>query len=46
MIDEVDRVLERTPLTIRPKKANIDEPDPAQELLPPPLTPQVGGNEP
>ncbi|KAL7644123.1 UNVERIFIED_CONTAM: hypothetical protein RMT77_004946 [Armadillidium vulgare] len=40
LIQEVDKVLERTPLIIRPRKANIDDNDPAQELLPPPLMPQ------
>ncbi|CAF2065627.1 unnamed protein product, partial [Rotaria magnacalcarata] len=40
LFTEVDEVLERTPLIIRPKKANIDEHDPTQELLPPPMMPQ------
>ncbi|KAK8721875.1 hypothetical protein OTU49_012616 [Cherax quadricarinatus] len=38
---EVAGVIERTPLTIRPRKADIDEEVPASELLPPPLTPQT-----
>lgn len=45
LIQEVDKVLERTPLIIRPRKANIDDNDPAQELLPPPLMPQVSSQE-
>ncbi|KAB7502394.1 hypothetical protein Anas_08489 [Armadillidium nasatum] len=45
LIQEVDKVLERTPLIIRPTKANIDDNDPAQELLPPPLMPQVSSQE-
>ncbi|KAK7068230.1 Rab5 GDP/GTP exchange factor [Halocaridina rubra] len=40
---EVAIVLERTPLTIRPRKADIDEDVPASESLPPPLTPQTMG---
>lgn len=39
---QVAEVLERTPLTIRPRaKANIDDVDPDSQLLPPPLTPQT-----
>ena len=41
MATEVAVVLERTPLTIRPRRADIDEEVPASEQLPPPLTPQV-----
>nr|XP_045608381.1 rab5 GDP/GTP exchange factor-like isoform X1 [Procambarus clarkii] len=44
---EVAGVLERTPLTIRPRQADIDEEVPVSELLPPPLTPQtMDGNKP
>lgn len=39
---KVAEVIERTPLTIRPRRANIDEEVPSSELLPPPLIPQVG----
>lgn len=38
---EVAVVLKRTPLIIRPRRANIDEEVPASEQLPPPLTPQT-----
>lgn len=38
---EVAAVMERTPLHIRPRQANIDEEVPASDLLPPPLTPQT-----
>lgn len=41
MTKEVTAVMERTPLHIRPRQANIDEEVPASDLLPPPLTPQV-----
>ncbi|XP_042228001.1 rab5 GDP/GTP exchange factor-like isoform X2 [Homarus americanus] len=41
MTKEVTAVIERTPLTIRPRRADIDEEVPASDLLPPPLTPQM-----
>ncbi|XP_068204495.1 rab5 GDP/GTP exchange factor [Palaemon carinicauda] len=38
---EVSVVLKRTPLIIRPRRANIDEDVPSSEQLPPPMTPQT-----
>lgn len=38
---KVAEVIERTPLNIRPRRANIDEEVPTSELLPPPLIPQT-----
>ncbi|XP_076069333.1 rabaptin-5-associated exchange factor for Rab5 isoform X2 [Oratosquilla oratoria] len=46
MTKEIHSVLERCPLIIRPRKANIDEEDPVQDNLPPPLTPETVGQKP